>query len=111
MSDPDRHSEQRLHWQKETKLLWTILAFVSLQAGSAIWWAAGTNQRVNDLKAVQDRHEARFEAQASGMQQQAILSARFEQDLSGIRASLLRIDRAQEQTNQLLREYLTGRRP
>lgn len=103
-------------WHLDKRVPIALIMALLVQTSGAVWWAASISGTVEEQGRVSVRHETRmdrYDTQMQGLRDtassQAVAMGRLEQELSGIRATLTRIDRSQEQTNALLREYLQRR--
>lgn len=104
-------SQQGEPWHLDKRVPVALILAIGLQTSAGIWWAATQTARVDEIARLQVIQDRRIDAVERSSNLAAVSSGRTEQEILGLRESMTRIERTQEQTNALLRRYLEGRRP
>lgn len=78
-------------WHMDKRVPVAMLIGLAIQAGAAIWWAAGITGQVAGNSDAIAQLAARSELQRSNIQAQAVLLGRIEEQITGLRADLGRL--------------------
>lgn len=97
-------------WHFDRRIPVALIVTIFAQTVGVVWWAAGINNDVVELQARTSALASDQRALSATQQAQAVSAGRMEADVQSIKASIDMLRADQRETNQLLRQYLEGKK-
>lgn len=111
MANLTEQEKRETHWHVDRRVPVALLFGIFIQTATAIWWASGVTNDVENITIALSRQDNRIATLEGQVAQQSLRDERASGQINTLTTSLNRLQQDIKETNELLREYLRDQLP